>query len=1099
MVGAAGFEPTLTESESGVLPLNYAPMCGLLYIVSGAFAIYFFSRDNGKIFLFIFIAIVGNCDTVKEQKGFVYLNKGESMSAYKRLTDLVRICSVLPALAIMPAFADDGAPFTLTDGYVFQNQSQGAVGAGDPAYENAGGLTITYGANLPADGIVNNVSFINNSSVYSGGAMKALNGFTAGDGWKFKDNTSEKISGGLYIKLLETLKGQPIQNLNREVVIGDNWEFSGNKSAWLGGALGIEAAATVTIGDGAVFEDNSSDTDGGAVAVWTDSNDGDVTRGTTVNFGSVEFSGNTAGNRGGALANLNNDESPTSFVNTVNIGAGSLFTENSANMGGAIYNMGTMSVSGVFDDNDADTRGGAIHNMGNMTVTRDALFTDNEANFGGAIWNEGTLSFADGTTRIVFAGNDALAGNSGGGGAIYNKGHIDEISHMLFQGNSGYNGGAINNGVNEGKAGTVGAIKNSTFVNNSGGNGGAVRNQNIINTIDTVYFQGNVANSGGAFWNGTLGSVVDSMTNVSFIQNAATGGNQQGGAINNAGKITVLSDSSFTGNQAGKIGGAIANVNPSTGGDTSARAIINLSDVTFDSNVAGVSGGAIYNDVRGDITLSGNNSFANNYANGKLNDIHNLGTLAVSGGVTKLSGGITGDTGALTIANGATLDIGTSAITQQSVTIDGGTLAASLLNSSNYGKVSADTITAESGTLKLNIGGAGTYKIFVGDDVNVDGLTVDAGSVYNVTNNGADGIVVATKSVADIAKDTGLSNQGAANIAALANSQNAAVNTISLRAQQELAAGNVDYVESETAKLNPDNKPVAQSVASSVQNQVMALAAGRMSGGSVGRSGGDAANIDYGIWAQGLYNRSKYNGKFTGDTTGISVGADALIDGKYTLGIGYAYNSTDVDANSRDTSIDSSSLFVYGQYKPSQWFVNAALNYTMADYTENATAFQYSVQAAEYDVDSFGGQVMTGYDFASGLTPEVGARYLHISQDSYESVLGRVEAADTDYLTGVAGLRYTFDVAMDRETVIRPELRAAATYDFVSDAAVATVVAPGNVSYVIDADRLSRFGGEFGIGVTAEYRGLEISLNYDLDLHEDYTSQTGMLKFRYDF
>ena len=42
MVGAAGFEPTLTESESGVLPLNYAPMCGLLYIVSGAFAIYFF-------------------------------------------------------------------------------------------------------------------------------------------------------------------------------------------------------------------------------------------------------------------------------------------------------------------------------------------------------------------------------------------------------------------------------------------------------------------------------------------------------------------------------------------------------------------------------------------------------------------------------------------------------------------------------------------------------------------------------------------------------------------------------------------------------------------------------------------------------------------------------------------------------------------------------------------------------------------------------------------------------------------------------------------------------------------------------------------------
>ena len=1020
------------------------------------------------------------------------------MSAYKRLTDLVKICSVLPALAIMPAFADDGAPFTLTDGYVFQNQSQGAVGADDPAYENAGGLTITYGANLPADGIVNNVSFINNSSVYSGGAMKALNGFTAGDGWKFKDNTSEKISGGLYIKLLETLKGQPIQNLNRDVVIGDNWEFSGNKSAWLGGALGIEAAATVTIGDGAVFEDNSSNTDGGAVAVWTDSNDGDVTSGTTVNFGSVEFSGNTAGKRGGALANLNNDKSPTSFVNTVNIGAGSLFTENSANMGGAIYNMGTMSVSGVFDDNDADTRGGAIHNMGNMTVTRDVLFTDNEANFGGAIWNEGTLSFADGTTRIVFAGNDALAGNSGGGGAIYNKGHIDEISHMLFQGNNGYNGGAINNGVNEGKAGTVGAIKNSTFVNNSGGNGGAVRNQNIINTIDTVYFQGNVANSGGAFWNGTWGSVVDSMTNVSFIQNAATGGNQQGGAINNAGKITVLSDSSFTGNQAGKIGGAIANVNPSTGDDTSARAIINLSDVTFDSNIAGVSGGAIYNDVRGDITMSGDNVFSNNYAGGQANDIHNLGTVTINGGTTKLTGGITGDTGKLTVSGGAVLDIGTSTIVQNSVTFDGSTLVASLLNSDNYGKIDADSISVSDSTLKLNIGGVGTYNIFGTDDV--DFTTVDFGDVYNVTGGTEAGeFIVTTKSVDEIAKNTGLSTQGAANIAGLANSNNAVLNAISLRSQQELAAGNVGYVEQETAKLNPDDKPVAQSVASSVQNQVLSLAAGRMAGGAVGRSGGDSANMDYGIWAQGLYNHAKYSDKFTGDTMGISVGADALINGKYTIGVGYAYNDTDVDSNSRDTTIDSSSLFVYGQYKPSQWFVNGTLNYTMSNYTEKSNLYGAFALESEYDVDSFGGQIMTGYDFASGLTPMVGARYLHISQDEHESAIGTVKDMDTDYLTGVAGVKYAFDIESQARLKFRPEISAAATYDFLSDAAVSTVVAPGNVSYVIDADRLSRFGGEFGIGLTAMYEGWEFSVNYELDLHEDYTSQTGMLKFRYDF
>ncbi len=50
MVGAAGFEPTLTESESGVLPLNYAPMRGVLYNVFFRFAmkIYTFGWHGGR-------------------------------------------------------------------------------------------------------------------------------------------------------------------------------------------------------------------------------------------------------------------------------------------------------------------------------------------------------------------------------------------------------------------------------------------------------------------------------------------------------------------------------------------------------------------------------------------------------------------------------------------------------------------------------------------------------------------------------------------------------------------------------------------------------------------------------------------------------------------------------------------------------------------------------------------------------------------------------------------------------------------------------------------------------------------------------------------
>ena len=169
------------------------------------------------------------------------------MSRYKHLADLLKICSVLPALAVMPAFAT----VDITEGQVIENQTNN-----DGANQNAAGLTITYGDSLTTSG-VNNVTFNNNSSVNSGGAMKALNGFVAGDGWTFTNNHSDKISGGLYVKIPGNAES------NRNIVLGNGTTFSGNTSVWLGGALGIESAGTVTIGDNTKFESNSTEADGG--------------------------------------------------------------------------------------------------------------------------------------------------------------------------------------------------------------------------------------------------------------------------------------------------------------------------------------------------------------------------------------------------------------------------------------------------------------------------------------------------------------------------------------------------------------------------------------------------------------------------------------------------------------------------------------------------------------------------------------------------------------------------------------------------------------------------------------------------------------------
>ena len=783
--------------------------------------------------------------------------------------------------------------------------------------------------------------------------------------------------------------------------------------------------------------------------------------------------------------------------NLAGVHDGYISTEN----GSVAQVLGVLNVSdgAQFTNNKTDRNGGAIFNSGTLTLGDGVSFTGNSAKFGGAVWNDGKMEIAPGTK---FVGNNSKQA----AGALYNSstGTLDNLIGIVFENNTAAMGGAINNAKTSAsvKGGTINLISKSHFIGNSGGKsqGGAIRNQGTISTITDSVFDSNIAGNGGAINNGTWGSLVKGIYKTTFINNTAvaTGGNHQGGAIVNAGHIGIIDETVFESNRAGKIGGAIANVTPQNNGGGLAE--VNIANSTFTGNVAGESGGAIYNATGGAVTLAGENTFTGNMAGGVGNDIYNLGKLAVTGSTTTIDGGITGD-GELTIADGATLNIGTTTVQQKELTLDG-TVGATIIDANNYGKLLAETYNGN-GQVSLNVATTGTYNIF-GENAN-EYTVVDAGAIYDVTKGDNGAITIATKKVEEIATETGLTNTAANTVAALANSDSELVNIASLNVQQALRNGDTDYIETESAKANPVDKPVVQSVAQSVQGAVMTLAANRMAGaptaGTMGRSGGDWSNVARGIWAQGMFNRSKYNGQFNGYTRGVSAGFDALIDKQYTIGLGYAFGHSDVHANGgRDTEIDSNSIFAYAQYKPSEWFVNAALNYTMSKYKETEdNVFGALRLKSDHDTDAFGGQVMTGYDFASGLTPEIGLRYLHVTQDGYNNGLAHVSSDDTDFLTGIAGMKYRF--AIENDSVINwfPELRAAATYDFVSDRAMSTVTMPGAASYVVDGDRLSRFGGEFGIGLTAEYKGLEISLVYDLDLHKDYTSQTGMAKFRYEF
>ena len=608
--------------------------------------------------------------------------------------------------------------------------------------------------------------------------------------------------------------------------------------------------------------------------------------------------------------------------------------------------------------------------------------------------------------------------------------------------------------------------------------GGAIANQSYWNENDhTVAVDANMVvgknkNSVNTFSKNT------SVTNGGAIMNRAieTDGNAT---------MTINGTTTFANNHADMNGGAIYNL--ARDGRTT-KLYMNNGSYDFTGNTAGEKGGAIYNE--GTITLT-NATFTGNTDSTGANDIYNAGTLNIASGTTTIDGGITGD-GTLNIADGATLNIGTASVTQGTIDLDGTMLAT--LRSGDNAQITTGTFTGD-GVLKLAFDNPGTYKVF--GDADFDNIEVNS-SVYDLSWNAGTVTTVVKSAEAIVAANSGISSDSGKMISALVSSDDATASRMSLAIQESLANGDVEYVEQEVSKMNPEKSPVATSVALSVQNQVLAAAGERMSLPLTGRSGGDI-KADLGVWAKGMYNRSKQKDTFTSHTWGGSVGVDTDLNHSVILGAGYSFGATDVDLKSHDADINSNTVFVYGQYRNSDWFVNGTIAYTMSKYDWNKTVFGEHTDPS-YKVNSLSEQIMGGYHFVNGITPTVGLRYLDVHQESYKDGIVNVNDVYSKYLTGVLGMDFKNAwIAPHTSVFWNPELHLAATYDMVSDPDVALVMVPGAAAYTLETDSLSRLGGEFGIGVTAEYYYLTVSLNYDLNIHKDFSSQTGSLKVKYKF
>lgn len=622
-----------------------------------------------------------------------------------------------------------------------------------------------------------------------------------------------------------------------------------------------------------------------------------------------------------------------------------------------------------------------------------------------------------------------------------------------------------------------------------------------------------------------------------FLNNSSTNSNSGGAVtVNGVGGILNINadiETRFSGNKTNGVSNAIYNIGTVNMNAASA-------DIIFDDKITGSNGtinvsgsnSVYFNEtVTGNkINLSGGNLILAGNGNFDSATIFNA-----SGGTLQVNKSGTISVQSATFANGSTLDIGENKVTMNSVRFNSGSTLALAINSlSSYGSLTANSWSVVSGakllaTLAQNVVNEGESKEFalLGGNVSVENTANFAASLTENNNmykfvasdtEAGKFIISQEKTGGDVSGETGGSTTNSSAAEAWVDSGkpfpagSAGADLAEKLHQLAQSSKNGEFNAALTA-LAPEIAPVVRAVSMEIVNQVFSAVSSRMTSGGVyeqaeGLSAGDGLFNQAATWIQVLTNKSKLDDTakaygFDVDTNGVAMGIEKQFDARYKAGIGYAYSNSDVDAFMRDTNVEAHTFFAYGEYKPSRWFVNGIAAYTFSDYDENKNVAGGNYRA-KYDVESLGLQVMAGYDAlvkGVNVTPEAGFRYYRFDRNSYTDAAGQsVSSKKMDVLTAVLGTKVSKDFVTCGGTHWKPEARLALTYDIVSDKDNALIGLQNGAGYVVEGERLKRFGVETGAGIVIDVNDrFETRVGYEGKFRDNYTDHSGVLNLKYKF
>ena len=502
--------------------------------------------------------------------------------------------------------------------------------------------------------------------------------------------------------------------------------------------------------------------------------------------------------------------------------------------------------------------------------------------------------------------------------------------------------------------------------------------------------------------------------------------------------------------------------------------------------------------------------------------------MTVSGGELNLKSGSELANVENFVANGGVLNVGDQTVNLKKAEFNDGSTLAINVKSDGNGLLKADSLTVNGGQLKATLGQgivdmqnqhktvtllkSGTEFVNKFADVMENNMYR-----FEKADKAGDYIISLAKTAEDVSQENGGTQNNAGEAKAWVDGNKFEQGSVSADVADKLA----DLAQNDAKGFNEALSALAPSDTQEVRTnsvnhntEMFRAVVSHLDDVSkkkqYGLSSGDAVD-GVSVWAKAFGNHAKVDNTskaygFKSDGYGATLGIEKQLDNAFKVGLGYSYFYNDVDGFMRDSDVNTHTGFVYGEYRPNNWYTNAIASYGYSEYDENKHVAG-DVYKAKYDVDNIGAQVMTGYNASVAkvdVTPEAGLRYNNIHRDNYVDSAGQAVKAETmDVMTAVAGLKVGKDLVSCfglHEVYWRPEARLAATYDLISDKENAVVSLSNGSGYVVKGQRLNRFGVEAGAGVTFYLsQDVESSVGYEGKFRKDYQDHTGYVSAKYKF